>query len=140
MPDQNVLQTLRLRDRSWESIENKSVAAMQPQPVFNQLHDDLVGHQPAVVGNLRRFKSERSTEVPFASQDCARRSDRDPELTSNHFRLSSFSGTRRAQKHQSPFHLVPVEEDRDAADDQDRDADVKRSEEHTSELQSLAYL
>src|SRR5687768_15880894 len=81
-----------------------------------------------MMGDVRRLKSERSTEVPFASQNCARRSDRDPEMTRDHLRLSSFSGTRRAQKHQSSFHLVPVEEDRHAADDQDGDADVKPHE------------
>ena len=61
------------------------------------------------------FSAERRPEVFFAAQNRARRSDRNTELPRDHFRLGPFAGTGRAEKNESPFHLSPVEENRDAS-------------------------
>src|ERR1022692_1961197 len=67
---------------------------------------------------VSRLQSERRPQISFAAQNGAGRSHRNTELPRDHFGLSSLSGTRRTQKHQSSFHLVPVEKNRHTADDE----------------------
>ena len=98
---------------------------MQAQPVLDQVDNDLVGDEAALFCNLRRFQPKRRAEVAFAPQNRAGRSDRNTEMARDHFRLRSFSGTGRAEKHESTFHLAAVEEDRHSADDENGDADIK---------------
>ena len=121
----NTLQALGLRHRSRKSIENKSMPAVEPQPILNQLDNDFIRDEITVPGCLRRFQSELCPEIFFTPQNRARGSNRNTELTSNHLGLSSLSGTRRAQKHESSFHLAAVKKDCHSADYQDRDSDIK---------------
>ena len=41
MTFKNTLQALGLRHRPWEPIKNKAVSAVEPQPILNQLDNDL---------------------------------------------------------------------------------------------------
>src|ERR1700730_17316588 len=98
---------------------------MQSQPIFYQLHDDFVRNEPAMLCDLGRFNSEWCLEIFFATQDRPRRCHRYAELASYHLSLSSLPGTRRAQEHESPLHLMPVKEDRDTSDHDYRDGHVE---------------
>ena len=51
----NVLQAFRLWNCAREAIENKPMATVQPQPIFNKLDDDVIGHEVAALKCLRRF-------------------------------------------------------------------------------------
>ena len=42
---QESLQTLRLRNGARKTVENETMRAVQPQPVFDQVDDDLVGNR-----------------------------------------------------------------------------------------------
>src|SRR5207249_7890891 len=55
----------------------------------------------------------------------ARLCDRYAELARNHFRLGPFSGARRAQKNESPFHLSAVKKNGDPGNNKHGDADIK---------------
>ena len=54
-PRQNRHQAFRLWQRSWKTVENESVAAMQTQPVFNQFNDNFVGNEAAVLDDFGGF-------------------------------------------------------------------------------------
>src|SRR5215212_1427380 len=77
---------------------------------------------------LRCFQTEWRAEILLPAQDRSGRGDWNSELTRDHFRLSPLAGTRRAQKHKSPFHLATIKEGRDTADDEHGDADIKPHE------------
>ena len=77
---------------------------------------------------LRRFQTERGSEIPFPPQNRARRSHRNSKLARDHFRLSSLAGTRRAEKHESSFHLATVKKNGYATNNQNRDANIKPHE------------
>src|SRR6267154_1284370 len=59
----------------------------------------------------------------WSSDVCS--SDLNTELPRNHFRLGPFSGTRRAQKNESSFHLSAVKKNGDPGDNERGDADIK---------------
>ena len=122
---QNVPQAFRLRDRAREAIENKPMATVQPQPVFDEFNNNLVGNQFAMLRRVTRLQPKRRPQISFAAQNGPGRSHRNTELPGDHFGLSSLSGTRRTQEHQSPFHLVPVEKNRHTADHEDGDGDIE---------------
>ena len=84
----------------------KPYSPCRSQPVFDQLDDDVVGHQSALLGDLIRLQPERRPQVAFAPQDRAGRGDRNPKLPGDHFGLRSLSGTGRAEKHDVDFSLV----------------------------------
>ena len=104
MPGKNRRQTFGLWHRSRKPIENETVPAVQPQPVFNQFTIDFIRDQSAMLMIFGSLQSQRCPEIFFSAQNRARRSDWNSELARNHFRLGSFPGTRRAEKNESPFH------------------------------------
>src|SRR4030095_2168848 len=75
-----------------------------------------------------RFLPQRRAEVHFPAKNCARRGHWNCEMTRNHFGLSSFPGTRRAQEHDAAFHLAPVKKNCDPTNHQHRNADIKPHE------------
>ena len=125
MTFKSILQALGLRHRPWEPIKNEAVSAVEPQPILNQLDNDFIRDEITVPGCLRCFQSELCPEIFFTPQNRARGSNRNTELTGNHLGLSPLSGTRRAQKHESSFHLAAVKKNCHSPDYQNRDADVK---------------
>ncbi len=54
---QNILETLRLWKGARETIKHKTVTAVQAKPVLDQLNNDLVWNQSALLGDLGRFKA-----------------------------------------------------------------------------------
>ncbi len=59
---------------------------------------------------------QRRPKIFFPAQNRAWRSDGNPEVARNHFRLGPFSGTRCAKKNKPPFHsrsLSPIKENGD---------------------------
>src|SRR6266496_3660274 len=52
-------------------------------------------------------------------------SNGNPEVPRNHFRLSSFAGTGRAEKNKPPFHLSPIKKDRDPGDHEHRNTHIQ---------------
>ena len=126
MPLQNSLQTAPPAASCAETRRTRSRAAVQAQPVFDQADNDLVGNQSAVLASSQ--PSSIPSGVPRSRSRrriAPGRSHRNPKMPRDHFGLSSLSGTGRAEKHESSFHLATVEENRHAADHQNRDADVK---------------
>jgi len=101
------------------------MATVQSQPIFNELNNNLVGNQSAMFRRVRRLQPKPGPQVSFAAQNGAGRSHRNTELPGDHLGLSSLSGTWRTQKHQSSFHLVPVEKNRNPADDEYGDGYIK---------------
>ena len=98
---------------------------MKRQPIFDQFNNNLVGHQSALLRSLSRLDPERRSQIAFAPEDGARRSNRNPKMPRNHLRLCSFSGTRRAEKHNATLHLASVKKNCHTTDHEDCDADVK---------------
>ena len=98
---------------------------MKRQPIFDQLNNNLVGHQSALLRNLIRLDPERRSQIAFAPEDGARRGNRDRKMPRNHLRLCSLSGTRRAEEHNATLHLASVKKNCHTTNHQDRDADVK---------------
>src|SRR5207253_100819 len=54
-------------------IENKTVRAVQPEPVFNQFHNRCIRDQSALLNYLGRLRPQRCPEIFLSSQNCARR-------------------------------------------------------------------
>src|SRR5882724_13322870 len=104
------------------------MAAMQAQPILNQFNDNFVRNQTAVLDDFGGLFSQKCPEIFLAPQNRARRSYGNTELARNHFRLGPFSGTGRAQKNESSFHLSTVKENGDPGDNERCDADVEPHE------------
>ncbi len=104
------------------------MAAVQTQPILNQFNDNFVRNQTAVLDHVSSLFSQRRPEVFFTPQNRARRSYGNTELARDHFRLGTFSGTGRAQKNESPFHLSTVKENGDPGDNERRDTDIEPHE------------
>ena len=65
MPLQNSLQRFRLRNRARESVEDETVRTMQAHAIFNQLDDDLIGDQLAVLASVSAdLHAEQRARVP----------------------------------------------------------------------------
>src|SRR5262249_26431662 len=98
---------------------------MQTQPVLDQFNNDFVRDKAAASENFGSLLPQRRTEVAFTAQDRASRSDRNAELTRNHFRLGPFTGTGRAEKNKPPFHLSAVKKKGHPSDHKDRDPHIE---------------
>lgn len=125
MPGENGRETFRLRHGARKPIENKTVRAVQSQPVFNQLYDRCIRDKPALLNNLRGFDSQRRAKIFLSSQDRTRRSDRNPKLASDQFSLGTFPRTGSAEQNKPFLHSAAVKENRDPTDDENSDRDVK---------------
>src|SRR3954465_971139 len=123
---QNTLERFGLRDRPRKAVEDETLRAMEPHPIFYQLDDNLVRDELAVLGIFRRLNPEERPQFHFPAQNRAGRGHWNPKVPGDHLGLGSFSGTGRAEEHESfSFHLTPVEENGYAADDDDGDADIE---------------
>ena len=71
------------------------------------------------------FHPERRSKIAFAPRMVPGEVTAMREMPRNHLRLRSLSGTRRAEKHNSSFHLASVKKNCHATDHQNGDADVK---------------
>src|SRR5437868_9577668 len=130
MSVENRRQAFGLWHGARKPIENKTVRAVQPEPVFNQFHDRCIRDQSALLNYLGRLRPQRCPEIFLSSQNCARRSDWNSKLARNQFSLGTFPRTGCAEQNKPFLHSAAVKKNRDPTDDQNR------SEEHTSELQS----
>src|ERR1043166_1538748 len=123
---QNTVERFGLRDRARETGQNKTLRPVDSDPIFDQLDDNFIRDKLAVLGLFRSLDPKQRSQFYFPAQNRAGRGHRNPKVTGDHFGLSSFSGTGRAEEHESfSFHLAPVEENGHAADDDDGDADVE---------------
>src|SRR5206468_2580854 len=102
--------------------------AVQAQPIFDEFNDNFVRNQTAMLDHVSGLFTQRRPEVFLAPQNRARRSYGNTELARNHFRLGPFSGTGRAQKNESSFHLSAVKENSDSGDNKRGDADIEPHE------------
>src|SRR5438552_448751 len=125
MSGKNGRETFRLRHCARKPIENKTVRAVQSQPVFNQLHNRCIRNEPALLNNLRRLGPQRCAKIFFSSQDRTRRSDRYPKLARDQFSLGTFPRTGSAEQNKPFLHSAAVKENRNPADDENSDRDVK---------------
>src|SRR5437764_11800279 len=125
MSGENRGETLRLWHGAGKPIENKSVRAVQSQPVFNQLHDRCVRNEPASLNNLGRLSPQWRAKVFLSPQDRTRRSDRYPKLARDQFSLGTFPRTGCAEQNKPFLHSAAVKENRDPTDDENGDRDVK---------------
>src|SRR6478672_1931400 len=107
---QNAMQRFRLRNRARKTVEDEAVRAVQTDPVFDQLDDDLVRNEFAVFGLFRGLNSEQRPQFHFPPQNRAGRGHWNSKVARDHFRLGSLSGTGRTEEDESLFHLAPVEE------------------------------
>src|SRR5438874_634459 len=125
MSVENRRQAFGLWHGARKPIENKTVRAVQPKPVFNQFHDRCIRDQSALLNYLRRLGSQWCSEIFLSSQNCARRSDRNSKLPRNQFSLSTFPRTGCAEQNKPFLHSAAVKENSDPTDDQNSDRDVK---------------
>src|SRR5262245_1062774 len=98
---------------------------MREQPIFDQTHNDVIGHKSTVFRKLVSLHAKRRAQITLKAKDRSRRSDRESEMPRDHLRLRSLAGTGRTEEHNSTFHLAPVKEDCHAPDYQSSDPDVK---------------
>src|SRR5207237_10368408 len=125
MSVENRRQAFSLWHGARKPIENKTVRAVQPKPVFNQFHDRCIRDQSALLNYLRRLGSQWCSEIFLSSQNCARRSDRNSKLPRNQFSLSTFPRTGCAEQNKPFLHSAAVKDNTDPTDDQNSDRNCK---------------
>ena len=65
--------------------------AMKPHIILDQIDDELIGHEFAMLRLFRDLNPEKRAQFHFTPQDGARRRDRNAEMSRDHLGLGPLS-------------------------------------------------
>lgn len=69
---QNTLKTFGLRERAWKPIKHKTITAVQPKPVFDELDNNFIRNQSTLLGGTQPLRGLTTSPDLFRGEELPR--------------------------------------------------------------------